>query len=71
MLAVSDESYYSEASTCRRLSLKEIYSATENLSMSNFIGQGIAGKAKTKQCANWLSLIVFSIRGTQLQFDKL
>ncbi|XP_055810283.1 receptor-like protein kinase ANXUR1 [Solanum dulcamara] len=35
---------YSEASSYRRLSLKEIYSATDNLSMSNFIGQGIAGK---------------------------
>lgn len=35
---------YSEESSYRRLSLKEIYSATDSLSMSNFIGQGIAGK---------------------------
>ncbi|CAN4123959.1 unnamed protein product [Withania somnifera] len=40
---ISDESY-SDESSYRRLSLKEIYSATDNLSMSNFIGQGIAGK---------------------------
>ncbi|KAM3203605.1 putative LRR receptor-like serine/threonine-protein kinase [Capsicum annuum] len=40
---ISDE-FYSEESTYRRLSLKEIYSATDNLSMSNFIGQGLAGK---------------------------
>uniref|UniRef100_M0ZY60 non-specific serine/threonine protein kinase n=1 Tax=Solanum tuberosum TaxID=4113 RepID=M0ZY60_SOLTU len=39
----TDESY-SEESSYRRLSLKEIYSATDSLSMSNFIGQGIAGK---------------------------
>ncbi|MCD9644292.1 hypothetical protein HAX54_032474 [Datura stramonium] len=38
-----NESYTNESSY-RRLSLKEIYSATDNLSMSNFIGQGIAGK---------------------------
>ncbi|KAJ8548409.1 hypothetical protein K7X08_030878 [Anisodus acutangulus] len=37
----SDES---GESNYRGLSLKEIYSATDNLSMSNFIGQGIAGK---------------------------
>ncbi|KAM3203519.1 putative LRR receptor-like serine/threonine-protein kinase [Capsicum annuum] len=40
---ISDESY-SDESTYRRLSLKEIYSATDNLCMSNFIGQGLAGK---------------------------
>ncbi|PHU02081.1 hypothetical protein BC332_27332 [Capsicum chinense] len=40
---ISDE-FYSEESTYRTLSLKEIYSATDNLSMSNFIGQGLAGK---------------------------
>ncbi|XP_009781336.2 probable serine/threonine-protein kinase At1g01540 [Nicotiana sylvestris] len=40
---ISDGSY-SEESSYRKLSLKEIYSATDNLSMSNFIGQGIAGK---------------------------
>lgn len=43
---VSDESY-SEESSYRRLSLKEIYSATDSLSMSNFIGQGIAGKSQS------------------------
>lgn len=43
---ISDESY-SEESSYRRLSLKEIYSATDNLSMSNFIGQGIAGKSRS------------------------
>ncbi|XP_016434830.2 uncharacterized protein LOC107761162 [Nicotiana tabacum] len=40
---ISDGSY-SEESSYRKLSLKEIYFATDNLSMSNFIGQGIAGK---------------------------
>ncbi|PHT33514.1 hypothetical protein CQW23_25314 [Capsicum baccatum] len=40
---ISDESY-SDESTYRRLSLKEIYSATDNLSMSNFIGQALADK---------------------------
>ncbi|KAK4376852.1 hypothetical protein RND71_003148 [Anisodus tanguticus] len=40
---ISDESYSGESSY-RGLSLKEIYSATDNFSMSNFIGQGIAGK---------------------------
>ncbi|KAM3706423.1 hypothetical protein ACJW31_03G150800 [Castanea mollissima] len=34
----------SEVSTCHELSAKEVYSATDNLSASNFIGQGIAGK---------------------------
>ncbi|KAF3678289.1 putative U-box domain-containing protein 19-like [Capsicum annuum] len=48
MLAVSDESY-SDESTYRRLSLKEIYSATDNLSMSNFIGQALADK-KIERC---------------------
>ncbi|XP_060212143.1 probable LRR receptor-like serine/threonine-protein kinase At1g07550 [Lycium barbarum] len=38
---ISDES---GESSYRGLSLKEIYSATDNLNMSNFIGQGIAGK---------------------------
>ncbi|KAM3203601.1 hypothetical protein P3L10_031227 [Capsicum annuum] len=45
---ISDESY-SDESTYRRLSLKEIYSATDNLSMSNFIGQALADK-KIERC---------------------
>lgn len=34
----------SEESTCHNLSAKEVYSATDNLSASNFIGQSIAGE---------------------------
>lgn len=34
----------SEESTCHKLSAKEVYSATDNLSASNFIGQSIAGE---------------------------
>ncbi|PHU02084.1 putative receptor-like protein kinase [Capsicum chinense] len=45
---ISDESYFDE-STYRRLSLKEIYSTTDNLSMSNFIGQALADK-KIERC---------------------
>ncbi|XP_020403863.2 putative serine/threonine-protein kinase [Zea mays] len=33
-----------EETTCKPMSIKEIYTATENLSPSNVIGQGIAGK---------------------------
>lgn len=34
----------SEESGYHKISLKEVYSATDNLSADNFIGQGIAGK---------------------------
>ncbi|CAK9182476.1 unnamed protein product [Ilex paraguariensis] len=34
----------SEDSSCHSMSIKEVYSATNNLSALNFIGQGIAGK---------------------------
>nr|XP_016434830.1 PREDICTED: uncharacterized protein LOC107761162 [Nicotiana tabacum] len=53
---ISDGSY-SEESSYRKLSLKEIYFATDNLSMSNFIGQGIAGKNKIELCTSWPSLL--------------
>ncbi|XP_059650422.1 probable serine/threonine-protein kinase PBL1 [Cornus florida] len=39
----SEDSPPEEASSLK-ISIKEIYNATNNLSMSNFIGQGIAGK---------------------------
>lgn len=32
-----------EETTCKPMSIKEIYTATESLSPSNIIGQGIAG----------------------------
>ena len=32
-----------EEVTCKQMSVKEIYAATENLHLSNIIGQGIAG----------------------------
>ncbi|KAA8533137.1 hypothetical protein F0562_033330 [Nyssa sinensis] len=39
----SNDSLFEESS-CHKISNKEVYSATNNLSASNFIGQGIAGK---------------------------
>ncbi|KAJ0094357.1 hypothetical protein Patl1_16171 [Pistacia atlantica] len=39
----SDESL-TEETGCLKIPVKEIYSATNNLSASNFIGQGVAGK---------------------------
>lgn len=35
---------FSEDRSSIKISLKEVYLATDNLSASNFIGQGIAGK---------------------------
>lgn len=35
---------YSEESSCHKIAIKQVYSATDNLSASNFIGQGIAGE---------------------------
>lgn len=42
-LTASDDSESKEF-RCLNISIKEIYSATNNLSASNFIGQGIAGE---------------------------
>ncbi|KAH9709005.1 protein kinase domain-containing protein [Citrus sinensis] len=39
----SDESL-SKESSCLKIAIKEVYSATNNLSASNYIGQGVAGK---------------------------
>lgn len=49
-LAASNDSL-SEESACLKLPVKKIYSATNNLCASNFIGQGIAGEK--------LSLLVY------------
>lgn len=49
---------FSEESSSLSISLKEIYSATNNLSASNFIGQGIAGENKPHLIANTGRLIV-------------
>ncbi|OIS95824.1 nodulation receptor kinase [Nicotiana attenuata] len=59
---ISDGSY-SEESSYRKLSLKEIYSATDNLSMSNFIGQGIAGKSKYLSWRRRLEIALDCARG--------
>jgi hypothetical protein len=40
-VAVASVEY--EEVTCKEMSIKEIYAATENLRLSNIIGQGIAG----------------------------
>jgi interleukin-1 receptor-associated kinase 1 len=40
-VAVASVEY--EEATCKQMSIKEIYTATENLRLSNIIGQGIAG----------------------------
>ncbi|WJZ80883.1 hypothetical protein VitviT2T_000755 [Vitis vinifera] len=47
----SDDSE-SEEFRCLNISIKEIYSATNNLSASNFIGQGIAGKVYRGMLSN-------------------
>ncbi|TVU14121.1 hypothetical protein EJB05_37567, partial [Eragrostis curvula] len=41
-----------EETTCKQMSIKDIYTATENLSPSNVIGQGIAGKVYRGVLAN-------------------
>ncbi|KAF7016875.1 hypothetical protein CFC21_030395 [Triticum aestivum] len=41
-----------EEVTCKQMSVKEIYAATENLHLSNIIGQGIAGKVYKGMLAN-------------------
>ncbi|KAK3141991.1 hypothetical protein QOZ80_4BG0340750 [Eleusine coracana subsp. coracana] len=41
-----------EEATCKQMSIKDIYAATENLSPSNVIGQGIAGKVYRGVLAN-------------------
>ncbi|OQU81736.1 hypothetical protein SORBI_3006G111400 [Sorghum bicolor] len=41
-----------EETTCKPMSIKEIYTATESLSPSNIIGQGIAGKVYRGVLAN-------------------
>lgn len=45
----------SEDSSCHKISVKEVYSATNNLNESNFIGQGIAGENYT----TWSYLIIY------------
>jgi hypothetical protein len=40
---VAEASVEYEELTCKQMSIKEIYTATENLRLSNIIGQGIAG----------------------------
>ncbi|KAK3041782.1 hypothetical protein RJ639_000298, partial [Escallonia herrerae] len=39
----SDDSF-SEESSCQKIGIKQVYSATNHLSETNYIGQGIAGK---------------------------
>ncbi|KAL6845845.1 hypothetical protein ACP4OV_024420 [Aristida adscensionis] len=41
-----------EETICKQISIKDIYTATENLSPSNLIGQGIAGKVYRGVLAN-------------------
>lgn len=45
-LTASDESP-SEESSCLKIPIKEVYSATNSLSPSNFIGQGVAGENRS------------------------
>uniref|UniRef100_A0ACD5URC1 Uncharacterized protein n=1 Tax=Avena sativa TaxID=4498 RepID=A0ACD5URC1_AVESA len=49
-VAVASVEY--EEVTCKEMSIKEIYAATENLRLSNIIGQGIAGKVYKGLLAN-------------------
>lgn len=42
MTALEDSE--SEDSSCNTISIKDVYSATNNLNALNFIGQGIAGE---------------------------
>ncbi|XP_047309831.1 probable serine/threonine-protein kinase PBL1 [Impatiens glandulifera] len=50
----SSNQYYSsvEHDICRKISIKEVNSATDNLNVSNFIGQGIAGKVYKGRLSN-------------------
>ncbi|KAM0881338.1 hypothetical protein ACQ4PT_033019 [Festuca glaucescens] len=49
---VAEASVEYEELTCKQMSIKEIYTATENLHLSNIIGQGIAGKVYKGMLAN-------------------
>ncbi|KAM0912138.1 hypothetical protein ACQ4PT_013012 [Festuca glaucescens] len=55
-VAVASVEY--EELTCKQMSIKEIYTATENLRLSNIIGQGIAGKVYKGMLANGWSVAV-------------
>ncbi|KAH9709006.1 protein kinase domain-containing protein [Citrus sinensis] len=43
-LALASDESLSKESSCLKIAIKEVYSATNNLSASNYIGQGVAGK---------------------------
>ncbi|KAH9709004.1 protein kinase domain-containing protein [Citrus sinensis] len=44
LLKGKDDESLSKESSCLKIAIKEVYSATNNLSASNYIGQGVAGK---------------------------
>lgn len=56
-----------EETTCKPMSIKEIYTATENLSPSNVIGQGIAGT-----CSQYLihSYGIYTINQEKVYFSS-
>ncbi|KAK2990843.1 hypothetical protein RJ640_016161 [Escallonia rubra] len=58
----SDDSF-SEESSCQKIGIKQVYSATNNLSATNYIGQGIAGKDKNLSWIQRLEIAIDCARG--------
>ncbi|XP_020571178.1 putative serine/threonine-protein kinase [Phalaenopsis equestris] len=57
-----------EENDCKQISIKEIYSATNNLHLHNFIGQGIAGKVYKGVLSNgWQVAIKHIIKDEQAE----